>query len=525
MNIKKNIAALLDRPHFQTADGNGQLPPDPTIPTRMKVTLDQLVPYHRNPRILKNPDYDETKESIRHRGLDHPPNITRQSPDKPYMIKDGGNTRLAILNELWQETQDTRFYELDCIFSPWISDFDVYVGHIIENDIHAPFAFVERAIAAATIKRELEAMEQTTFSLRELEKKFHKLGWTTVDFTNLGLLLYAHETLIPFIPNAFWSGMGKPSVKAIRKILDTSRTFWQSVATPDEGSFEDVWQSIFMELDNREFDINHAQNQLEAEIAQRLDSPMMFVSGEIQAIAQGISPGGVRPINILPTVENSSINNSSTNNRSPAAKPTSQAEPHSNSTIINGTAENIINNNGDEGCVTESVTQASITTLHHLISYSTQELMDNALGLALDYASHFGFDSCVELPSDHDFNGHDGFHSGFVLLPPSQEMRETIFANPNVILNYMYLFQLSNWCCMDNDNPAMKLVSINSPLSWLSEEYVDRANKSIMHMRALLVAMNLQGDPAGHVYTVMEELEATIGIIISRFSAHIAQGV
>jgi len=523
MNIKKDIASLLDRPHFQTAGGNGQLPPDPTIPTRMKVTLDQLVPYTNDPRVSQNPNYADIKESISNRGLDHTPNITRQGPDHPYMIKDGGNTRLAILNELWKETQERRFYELDCMFYPWTSDLDVLVGHMVENEARGNMLFIERAIAAVKIKDYLETQGNKKLSINELSKRITKLGWT-IDQSNLNQLIYAHVFLFPIIPNTFWAGIGNDSVKKIRKMLGNARTFWESVATPDEGNFDEIWQSVFMELDNGGFDINDAQNQLEAEIAQRLDSPMMFVSGEIQAIAQGISPGGVRPTNILPTVESSPISNCGTNNRSPAAKPTSQAEPHPNPTIINGTAENIINNN-DEGGVTESATQTSITTLHHLLSYSIQELMDNALGLALDYASHFGFDSCVELPSDHDFNGHDGFHSGFVLLPPSQEIRETVFANPNVILNYMYLFQLSNWCCMDNDDPVMKLVSINSPLSWLSEEYVDRANKSIMHMRALLVARNLQGDPAGHAYTVMEELEATIGIIISRFSAHIAQGV
>lgn len=233
MNIKKDIAALLNKPHFHVDGDNGPLPPDPSIPTRMKVTLDQLVPYHSNPRILKNPDYDAIKESIRNRGLDHAPNITRQSPGQPYMIKDGGNTRLSILSELWQETQDYHFYELDCMFYPWTSDFDVYVGHIIENDLRSPFSFIERAIAVTKIKSEFEAIEQKPLSLRELERKIHSIGWTTVDFTNLGQLLYAHVTLFPIIPNTFWGGTGRDAVKKIRKILESARTFWESVATPD----------------------------------------------------------------------------------------------------------------------------------------------------------------------------------------------------------------------------------------------------------------------------------------------------
>lgn len=36
-----------------------------------------------------------------------------------YVILDGGNTRLQILKELYQETGDKKFYYINCIFSPW----------------------------------------------------------------------------------------------------------------------------------------------------------------------------------------------------------------------------------------------------------------------------------------------------------------------------------------------------------------------------------------------------------------------
>src|SRR5690606_31214446 len=82
---------------------------EPAAPTRMTVTLDELTAYDKNPRQTRNPKYEEIKESIRHRGLDHAPNITRRSAGEPYMIKDGGNTRLELLNELYQETGDEKF--------------------------------------------------------------------------------------------------------------------------------------------------------------------------------------------------------------------------------------------------------------------------------------------------------------------------------------------------------------------------------------------------------------------------------
>ncbi|MGK8290863.1 hypothetical protein ACRS2Y_28750 [Pseudomonas putida] len=44
-------------------------PSDPVADTPMVLTLDQLRPYDKNPRINKNPKYDEIKESIRAEGL------------------------------------------------------------------------------------------------------------------------------------------------------------------------------------------------------------------------------------------------------------------------------------------------------------------------------------------------------------------------------------------------------------------------------------------------------------------------
>lgn len=72
---------------------------DPIADTPMVVTLDQLRPYDHNPRVTRNPLYDEIKASIRERGLDAPPAITRRPGERAYIIRNGGNTRLAILRE------------------------------------------------------------------------------------------------------------------------------------------------------------------------------------------------------------------------------------------------------------------------------------------------------------------------------------------------------------------------------------------------------------------------------------------
>ncbi|HHE3463229.1 ParB N-terminal domain-containing protein [Pasteurella multocida] len=67
-------------------------------PQLINVTLMQLRQFDGNPRKTKNPKFEEIKESIRMRGLDFAPNITKRPGEDFYIIADGGNTRLQALS-------------------------------------------------------------------------------------------------------------------------------------------------------------------------------------------------------------------------------------------------------------------------------------------------------------------------------------------------------------------------------------------------------------------------------------------
>ncbi|PIE37859.1 MAG: hypothetical protein CSA53_04880 [Gammaproteobacteria bacterium] len=71
----------------------------------------------------------------------------QQKPTDKYMIRDGGNTRLQILNELWEETKESRFYRFTCRSHPWQGEEALLVRHVIENDLRADTLFIERAEA------------------------------------------------------------------------------------------------------------------------------------------------------------------------------------------------------------------------------------------------------------------------------------------------------------------------------------------------------------------------------------------
>ncbi len=104
----QDMAAKLLATGFERSGPSAATLSDPIADTPMVVTLDQLRPYDHDPRVTRNPAYAEIKASIRERGLDAPPAITRRPGEAHYIIRNGGNTRLAILRELWSETKAIR---------------------------------------------------------------------------------------------------------------------------------------------------------------------------------------------------------------------------------------------------------------------------------------------------------------------------------------------------------------------------------------------------------------------------------
>jgi ParB family protein of integrating conjugative element (PFGI_1 class) len=112
MTEPRDLAAKLLAERFERTGPVADALSDPIADTPMVVTLDQLRPYELNPRVTRNPIYDEIKASIRERGLDAPPAITRRPGEAHYIIRNGGNTRLAVLRELWSETKDERFFRI-----------------------------------------------------------------------------------------------------------------------------------------------------------------------------------------------------------------------------------------------------------------------------------------------------------------------------------------------------------------------------------------------------------------------------
>ena len=287
MSKRPDFASMMQNAtEFTSADS--QELPDPTLPTRIRLNLTQVIAFKNNPRKTRNPKYDEIKESIRTSGLDTPPDVTRENPSDPYMIRNGGNTRLEILNELWNETGDRKFFEFDCIFHPWTDEFDLFIRHVKENEMRGQMSFIERALAAKKAKEEIEKLDGKSISTNQLSKRLTDKGWP-IDQSNLNNLLYAENKLLPLIPNAFWElNIGIDSVKKIRKLIDHCESYWKQVATVDDGAFTELLSRVCTRLDTEAFTIDRLEYELCGEIARAMGGAVSSVQSQIQALAEKI---------------------------------------------------------------------------------------------------------------------------------------------------------------------------------------------------------------------------------------------
>lgn len=239
---------------------------DPVADTGMVLTLDQMLPYDSNPRTTRNPLYDEIKESIRQRGLDTPPAVTRRPDEEKYRIRNGGNTRLAILNELYQETNEDRFYRVHCLFRPWHQERGEIIsltGHLAENDMHGQLLFIERALGIEQARKLYEEESGNPIGMRELSRKLTADGYP-VSHSHISRMQDAIRFLLPAAPHLLYSGLGANRIiklLALRKSADTCwNEHYKGEAVEFDMLFGDVLSSFDGEAD--EFLLERFQDEL-----------------------------------------------------------------------------------------------------------------------------------------------------------------------------------------------------------------------------------------------------------------------
>ena len=248
---------------------------DPIADTPMVVTLDQLRPYDHDPRKKRNPAYEDIKASIRERGLDAAPAITRRPGDDSYIIRNGGNTRLAILRELWSETKDERFFRISCLFRPWPERGEIIAltGHLAENELRGGLTFIERALGVEKAREFYELETGTTLSQSELARRLGADGYP-VQQSHISRMADAVRYLLPAIPTVLYGGLGRHQVERLSVMRKAGERTWEHYAKGRSlvQDFDDFFQEVLSQFDVQadEFSAQRVQDELIGQMAELL---------------------------------------------------------------------------------------------------------------------------------------------------------------------------------------------------------------------------------------------------------------
>jgi ParB family protein of integrating conjugative element (PFGI_1 class) len=273
--------------------GSGaEVPPIPILNVGLELrSLDvsQIKSYEHNPRRAENTEYDRIKASIRREGLGQPLVVTQRPGDADYVVHAGGNTRLRILKELFAETDDRRFGTVACVCRAWTGEADVLLAHLKENDLRGELSFVDKARAVAESKRLLEEETGTgELSQTGLSELLAARGYG-VSQGLISQMTYAVDRLLPLLPQALASGIGRPQVARIRALDRTARTLWLERAIDTEAEYDIAFEALCRRYDTPDWDIASLRRAIEAEIAERAEISIHAVNMELDMRLAGRS--------------------------------------------------------------------------------------------------------------------------------------------------------------------------------------------------------------------------------------------
>lgn len=227
----------------------------PSSEMPMVLTLKEVAPNPDNPRTTRNPKYDDIKASIQARGLDTVPKVTKNPdiPGSPYIFSDGGNTRYAILQELYQETGDERYFRFHVLFKPWPGRLECLVGHLAENDIRGDLTFIDKALGIRKARSIHEEILGRAVTLRELSELLGQQGYP-IHFSLIARMEQTIDYLYPFMPDLLNAGFGKRQIILLLSLRSDALIVWKqySAATHCHDDFDTVFGNSCAQFDDPE---------------------------------------------------------------------------------------------------------------------------------------------------------------------------------------------------------------------------------------------------------------------------------
>lgn len=258
-----------------------------TAVTFLRLDIACITGYTRNPRRHSNPEYDRIKASIEASGLDQPLVVTQRPGEEHYVLHAGGNTRLRVLNELFQESGQARYRWVDCQNVPWSQESDVLLAHLRENELRGGLYFIDKAQAVFDAKQLFEEeLGIEALTLRHLATLCRERGFNL----NPGLISklgYAVQRLQPLIPQALSAGLGRPQVEKIRALERAAYHLWEQYDLGSKDEFEDIFAALCQRYDSPDWDLQSLQQALENEIASDADQGLQVIRLALDAALAG----------------------------------------------------------------------------------------------------------------------------------------------------------------------------------------------------------------------------------------------
>ncbi len=239
----------------------------PTSFSILTVPVMDIEPYDKNPRRMKHPKYEVIKESIFHDGLNQPFVITRKPGNKKFMIFKGGNTRLNIVRELYEETGDRRFKFINCSFQPWTgNEVDAIIGHLKENEMRNSLCFIDRAHGIKLAIEFLKKQSNEKLSLRTCLKLLIENGFST-SLSTLSIMLYATDFVEPWLAKEVCRNMGRPQMQKIRSLDNAFKKLCHEFNTPQE-IYSELFRKTLQSYKEPEWSIQLFRRTLESAVAE-----------------------------------------------------------------------------------------------------------------------------------------------------------------------------------------------------------------------------------------------------------------
>ena len=279
-----------DKAYNSGSAGTSPVATDRACVRVLRVDVSRIGFYEHNPRHSKNPEYDRIKASIREHGMDQPLLITSRPGDHGYVVRAGGNTRLRIMQELYEATGNERFRWADCVYEDWDRESMVLLAHLRENELRGNLTFIDKARAIFEFKNLVaEELGDREVSFRQLESLLKARGYG-VSHTLLSLMAYAVSTLLPAMPVAMSAGLGKPQVQSLRNLERVGRDIWQRRELGTTQEFEEIFRSLCQRHDGQDWQLEPLRQALELELATAADTSIQVIRMQLDCLLAGQEP-------------------------------------------------------------------------------------------------------------------------------------------------------------------------------------------------------------------------------------------